>query len=1067
MWPKLQLLAATAAVIGICLLATARVAHAADSTGSTTSLPLPLQPPAAPQNATTPTSKDNSDNSDDALTDTLEAVLNKQAGAGASALEVIHDPPQPREVLRETELKSIEETTQQQFVGVPGFLPTVIPNQEESSSVDTPTNGHGYIQFDLSEEQPRPIVSGERKAKSKKETVNEVLLNLFPNGFSDIFRYSGSEPNTETVTEEPSTTTTTTTTASSAVVHATTALESSAPTEATTLLPPRNETYYSYQTTVTREYRRELRPGHTQIVVEKISSAEREPFRDGSNHITRDELLRINRAAVASPVLPSMLLRPEAEGEDNETLVAAESAPIVILGEQEPEFEDGQGIEDNQIAETRHTDQQHYERRLPAPARSADTSESYNSQSGPAAKQEINVHIVHDESLARIPDEPKSQPQQQLDHFQTRGEQHFQQQQQQQTQEAPSRQFLKTFNPKISDSADRPIPKGSFHYEANSPPQRIIAKQPKEIAYDSPFIRPAAQLGPQQEFSLQQPQNPQSKLNTQAIASSSSDNAVTPAPVEYSNYGGPYVTIHSHSPTPAAPVPAPAQHAEQQPQVPLLPSPHEYVSEAAAEPSQRHLQHAAPPNSIAHSQSQPETQLLVKPNGYTFVEVQKSVNIHNKLITEKDGRLVEMHETIYQPPPYDQNYYGSHSLGYSPKDYVSSPSAPPPPPPPPPASTNYVSLAANPINVEQVESADSSPQEGAISHASINIDVSHHSSGHSPDTQHGATVVEKHVPQPYAVPVEKIVERPVKQIVEKHIAVPYAVPQPVPVPVHVEHYVDRPYPVETIVQQPVPYPVETIVEKIVEKKVPYEVERIVEKPVEVEKIVEKYIDRPMAVPIHVPVAIHLPMPPNHSPGFNFGSHPNAVHPWTHASVAHVPPKVLQNYYTRMLKKLLPQFQVPKATAPKAAPAKTSAKAVLVKPPTRPVRGEAPKVATFSLEDMRYDLRPPPPPQGSPWLQGARYIYNTLPSDLSAAAASAPAHMVKSYIGPVPTTSTTSENNGSEFDEFQRWRNGHSLKRSPDFGRNLHMEYGFKPPLVPSVEIDDKGMPLKQAEPEAQ
>ncbi|XP_023164917.2 uncharacterized protein LOC111595426 [Drosophila hydei] len=1055
MWPKLQLLAASAVVIGICLLATAKVTHASTSTGSTTTLPLPLQPPATPQNATTPTSKDNSDNSDDALTDSLEAVLNKQAGA--RALEVNDDLPQASEVLREAELKAIEQTTQQ-FVGVPGFLPTVLPNQEDSSSLGTPTNGHGYIQFDINEEQPREIVSRNRQPKSKKDTVNEVLFNLFPNGFSDIFRYSGSEANTEAVTDEPSTTTTTTT--NSAVVHATTALESSVPTEPTAL-PPKNETYYSYQTTVTKEYRRELRPGHTQIVVEKVSSAEREPFRDGSNHISRDELMRINRAAVASPVLPSLLLRPQTEGEDNETLVAAESAPIVILGEAEPEFEDGQSIEDNQIAETRHMDQQLYERRLPAPALSSDsvshTIESYNSQKGPAEKQEINVHIVHDESLAKIPNEPKSQAQQQLDHFQAHSEQRFQQHHQ--MQEAPSRQFLKTFKPIISDSANGPIQKGTFHYEANNPTQqRIIAKPPKEIAYESPFIRPAAQLSYQQESNLQQPQsesqNPQSKLNTQAIPSPSSNNAPTPAPSEYSNYGGPtpssllYVTVNSHNPTPTSPAP---QHADEQP-VPQLPSPHEYVSEAAAEPSQHSLQHAVPPKSISNLHSQPETQLLVKPNGYTFVEVQKSVNIHNKLITEKDGRLVEMHETIYQPPPYDQNYYKA--------------------PPSHPTATNYVSLAANPINVEQVEN-DSAPQEGAISHATINIDVPHHSAGHvSADTHYEAppvTVVEKHVPQPYAVPVEKIVERPVKQIVEKHIPVPYAVPQPVPVPVHVEHYVDRPYPVETIVEQPVPYPVETIVEKIVEKQVPFEVERIVEKPVEVEKIVEKYIDRPMAIPIHVPVAIHMPMPPNHSPGFNFANHPNALHPWTHASVAHIPPKVLQNYYTRMLKKLLPQFTAPKVATKTAAKttAKTTAKAVLVKPPIRPVRGEAPKVATFSLADMRFDLRPPPPPLGSPWLQGARYIYNTLPSDLSAAAASAPAHMVKSYIGPVPTTSTTNDNNGSEFDEFQRWRNGHSLKRSPEFGRNLHMEYGFKPPLVPSVEIDDKGMPLKQAEPEVQ
>ncbi|XP_064537872.1 inactive histone-lysine N-methyltransferase 2E [Drosophila montana] len=960
---------------------------------------------------------------------------------------------------------------------VPGFLPTVLSTSEESSSIATPTNGHGYIQFDINEEPPRPTVRREKKPKSKKDTVNEVLFSLFPNGFSDIFRFSGSEANTEAATDAPSTSETTT---NKAVVHATTATESSANTEPVTL-PPKNETFYSYQTTVTKEYRRELRPGHTQIVVEKISSAEREPFTDGSNHISRDELLRINRAAVASPVLPSLLLRPEIEGEDNETLVAAESAPIVILGEQETELEEGQSIEDNQIAESRHMDQQLYQQLLPAPARDVDSSshtiESYRSQEGPADHQQINVHIVHDESQAKVPEAPESQPQQALDHFQAHSEQRFQQHHQ--TQEAPSRQFLKTFKPIISGSADRPIPKGTFHYESNNPPARTISNPPKEVAYEGPFVRPAAQLSYQQELSPQkpepEPQAPQSKLNTQAIASPSSAAAPAPKPSEHSNYGGPtpsslvYVTVNSHSPTAAAP----AAHQAEEQAVPQLPSPHDYVSEAAAEPSQHHIQHAPAPKSHLNTHSQPETQLLVKPNGYTFVEVQKSVNIHNKLITEKDGRLVEMHETIYHPPPYQQNHFSVTSSGYSPKDFVSAASpetapAPAPAPAPPPSATNYVSLAANPINVEQVE-YDSAPQEGAISHAAINIDVPHqprghdatHDAHHEAPHHHPVTVVEKHSPQPYPVPVEKIIERPVKEIVERHIPVPYAVPQPVPVPVHVEHYVDRPYPVETIVEQPVPYPVETIVEKIVEKQVPVEVERIVEKPVEVEKIVEKYIDRPMAIPIHVPVAIHMPMPPNHSPGFNFGSHPNALHPWTHASVAHIPPKVLQHYYTRMLKKLLPQLAAPQTTAKTAS--KTTAKAALVKPPVRPVRGEAPKVATFSLADMRFDLRPPPPPQGSPWLQGARYIYNTLPDDLSVAAASAPAHMVKSYIGPVPTTSTSSENNGSEFDEFQRWRNGHSLKRSPDFGRNLHLEYGFKPPLVPSVEIDDKGMPLKQAD----
>ncbi|ALC41015.1 CG6280 [Drosophila busckii] len=986
MWPKQQqqaVAAAAAAVIGICLLATASSASATATASTTaegtTSLPLPLQPPTLPQNATTPLSNSAGQELDAAAASAaataaavgLRGNVTSKQQAGPD-LEV--NDSQTQDEQRQLELAT-ESTSP--FVGVPGFLPTptALPKQEAPRSVgNLPTNGHGYIQFEINEEPPMEVVqrrSKLTKSKSKKDTVSEVLFSLFPNGFSDIFRYSGSEANTEPATDAPD-------------PQATTApLETSSTTEGAT---KKNETFYSYQATVTKEYRRELRPGHTQIVVEQISSAEREPFRDGSNHITQDELLRINRAAVASPVLPSLLLRPELEHEDNETLVAAESAPIVILGEHDSELDESEAhsIEDNQIAETRHMGQQLY-RRLPAPGPAPEAIESYRNQKGPAEEQQINVHIVHDETLAQAQGSGKAQPQPQqvLDHYQAHSEQRFQQQHQS-NQEAPSRQFLKTFKPVISAGADGPIAKGSFHYEG-SQTSNAPAKQQQ-----------------------------QQQLNTQAVASAPA--AATPSP--YAGYAGPtpnslvYVTLHSPNPVEATPAPHPQ-----------LPSPHDYVSEAAAEPSQQHAQHAAAPEDSAIAHSLPETQLLVKPNGYTFVEVQKSVNIHNKLITEKDGRLVEQHETIYQMPPYHNNQF---SQSYSPKQFVAEAAAAHAPEP----AKNYVSLAAHPINVQQLE-YDSSPQEGA----NVHLEVEH-------KAEHA--------------------DHPTPKVVEKHIHVPYAVPQPVPVPVHVEHYVDRPYPVETIVEQPVPYPVETIVEKIVERHVPVEVERIVEKPVE--KIVEKYVDRPMAIPIHVPVAIHMPLPPTHGHSFGYSSHPNALPPWSsQTSIAHIPPKVLQNYYTRMLKKLLPQFMTPAGKA--AAPAKAAAKPSKVKPPVQPVRGEAPKVASFSLADMRFDLRPPPPPLGSPWLQGSRYIYNTLPSDLSAAAASAPAQMVKSYIGPVPATSPTSEQTGNEFDEFQRWRNGHSLKRSPDFGRNLQLEYGFKPPLVPSLEIDDKGMPLKQAEPD--
>ncbi|XP_017133214.1 uncharacterized protein LOC108149849 [Drosophila elegans] len=1085
-------------------------------------------PPPLAFGPTIPTQNSTEQAAESALSDSGPKELNKQA-AGQLIREVIEGTSTStstslgRELLEDTdperELEASVTEKEDEFVGVPGFLPTVLPPRDS----DTPANGHGYIQFDINDELPVEVARRQRPieqivTRSRTDTVNEVLSNLFPKGFSDIFRFSG---NTEASTSTTTTTTTTTTDKAVArptvvdVVSTTQAVTTEKATEAPAPATAPNATYYSYQTTVTKEYRRELGPGHTEIVVEQI----RDPgFRDGSNHISRDELLRINRAAVAAPVLPSVLLQPE--GDDNETLVAAESSPIVILGEHEVELEEGQEIDDNQIAETRHVGREAYQQRLPAPTFNG--VESYANQKGPGQDQEINVHIVHDDTVEKsqkgqgkvLQEEVKLQaPQHSLDHFQVHSEQRFQQHHP--SPEAPSRQFLKSFNPIVQGSGVGPLPKGSFHYEGQSPPQRPNLRQPKEEDYGK-LVRPAAQLAYQQEFSQVTPQvqkqpeqqKPES-LHTKAISSP------LPAVPQYSGYAGPtpasatpnslvFVTLNTPSPPHSSPAPQVAHSHTLEPGVQITvnhPSPHTYVAEAAAEQSQQHVVQAPVPK---------------KSSPYTFVEVQKSVNIHNKLITEKDGRLVEQHETIYHQP-----YLLNHLPSPAPADPTKS----------------YSSLAKNPIHVEY----DSSPQEVAISHAAIHLDTGHsdhsapgpvqqtvhpgpiytpteqeqqvhhqenhvqqvpqdhqvhqdHQVLHEPQLNHEPQIHLEHLehlehhdhhdhhdhhnhhdhhehpaPQPYH-DHDHDHNHHAQQVVEKHIPIPYAVPQPVPVPVHVEHYVDRPYPVETIVEHPVPYPVERVVEKIVEKHVPVEVERIVERPVHVEKIVEKFVDRPMAIPIHVPVAIHMPMPPGHSSlAFAHHGHPNALTPWAH-SVAHIPPKVLQNYYTRMLKKLLPQLTAKAPAAPQSPKAvKLSKPVAAIKQPVKPVRGEAPKVATFSLADMKFDLRPPPPPQGSPWLQGARYIYNTLPVDLAtAAASSAPVQMVKSYIGPVPATTSSVSGPGdapltSEFDEFQRWRNGHSLKRSPDFGRNLQLEYGFKPPLVPSMEIDDKGNPLKQAE----
>lgn len=125
-----------------------------------------------------------------------------------------------------------------------------------------------------------------------------------------------------------------------------------------------------------------------------------------------------------------------------------------------------------------------------------------------------------------------------------------------------------------------------------------------------------------------------------------------------------------------------------------------------------------------------------------------------------------------------------------------------------------------------------------------------------------------HVPRPYPVEVEKRVPYPVEKPVPYEVKVPvdrpypvhvpvekpvpYAVERPVPYPVRIN--IDRPYPVE----KPVPYPI------AIAKPVPYPVEKAVPYPVEkaVPYPVEKRVPYPVKyeVPVNVPVPVEVKVP---------------------------------------------------------------------------------------------------------------------------------------------------------------------------------------------------------------
>uniref|UniRef100_A0A1A9WIV5 Uncharacterized protein n=1 Tax=Glossina brevipalpis TaxID=37001 RepID=A0A1A9WIV5_9MUSC len=280
----------------------------------------------------------------------------------------------------------------------------------------------------------------------------------------------------------------------------------------------------------------------------------------------------------------------------------------------------------------------------------------------------------------------------------------------------------------------------------------------------------------------------------------------------------------------------------------------------------------------------------------------------------------------------------------------------------------------------------------------------------------------------------------------QHMPAPYSLLNPLGVPLTVEQSNDRPYPIESIRETPYP------VENVVERDVPLDMQSLEEKPIE--KLIEKYVNHPVAVPVKIPVALPLPSTVNpllhYHNGLTVLNHPNAVSlPYgsviTSPTLARIPFNLMNTYYNNVLRKLGPDVQSSFKSFPPFGRAKTL------------YRFAGPKAVFGNNLGIKLDLKPPPrqlPKTGFDpnWDKGARYTYNynTLPWDLDVSSSQAVTQQIEHL------SSGVKEN----FEEYLRWRNGQLLKRSPTFSQNLHMEYGFKPPLVPSLEIDEKGVPLK-------
>ncbi|CAG5059895.1 unnamed protein product [Parnassius apollo] len=288
--------------------------------------------------------------------------------------------------------------------------------------------------------------------------------------------------------------------------------------------------------------------------------------------------------------------------------------------------------------------------------------------------------------------------------------------------------------------------------------------------------------------------------------------------------------------------------------------------------------------------------------------------------------------------------------------------------------------------------------------------------------------VEKQVP----FPVEKIVEKPVPvtQVVEK----PVHVNVPVPVPIHIVKH----YPVDRIVEKKIPYffPVDRIVQKRVPVKVPYPVEKVVQKPV----VLTKYIDRPYPVETKVPhivekiiekklpYAVQIPYAATSSThGNSEQESQNLLHYHQYHSQSKQNPYPVQNIqdhqaqqgylnqYYQYLKERQQTYSVPVQTTQWGKLYASSFKYLNVTPEDNN--------DTKKINDVTY----------------LTVNENT-------------------YYGPPPVQFYDSmwEKNNNQILEAKLKRSDRTPKVT-----NIRLEYGFKPPLIPSTEVDLDGRPINK------
>ncbi|XP_041786165.1 uncharacterized protein LOC121601412 isoform X2 [Anopheles merus] len=346
------------------------------------------------------------------------------------------------------------------------------------------------------------------------------------------------------------------------------------------------------------------------------------------------------------------------------------------------------------------------------------------------------------------------------------------------------------------------------------------------------------------------------------------------------------------------------------------------------------------------------------------------------------------------------------------------------------------------------------------------------------------------------VPVEKIVKTPVvvEKIITEEVKIPYHVPhildRPVTVekivkkPVEVPHYIDRPvkkknerpvavkttvetniekiinrpipiqHVIEKHVQVSVPAALEKVVEKIIDRPVPYTVEQIIDRPFPVEKNVDRPypVQVPVEIPVHYPVQVPVAIPVLY-PVEKYITLPLHEPKPTHSIIKTVHYEHLDfGMFLAQKKKYLVDHFFPKSHHyPKIDGAKPGEMHSFY-PNNR-----------YPINDLHYAASSSNPVivDNHHFNTQAKNLHEKQPLEIlnddayagNVASMQYEPVIKDDYIGPIPLLA-------------DHWaKSDVKFRRNPSYGKGHRIEYGgFKPPLVPSVEIDEHGIPLLKKSP---